>query len=256
MVRLLLSALLVLAPVQEAPRHDSVPPTLPALRTGVLIFSKTNGYRHADQIPHSVAVLGELARAAGQRSVATENGAVFSDDGLARFRIVVLDNSSGDVWSEPQRAAFRRWIERGGRVLALHAAGGDPSYAWDWYPRELIRAQFVGHPGQADQFQAGVFRVEAPRHPVMRGVRLPWRPVDEWYSFAASPRGRVEVLASIDPASYRAAPGQTMADHPVVWTHRIGEGRVVYSALGHRPQAYDDPNYRRILANALRWLAR
>ena len=63
------------------------------------------------------------------------------------------------------------------------------------------------------------------------------------------------VLARIDEASYRPGAKLAMGDHPVIWTNPATKGRVVYSALGHAPEAYDDPNYRRILVNAIRWAA-
>ena len=63
-------------------------------------------------------------------------------------------------------------------------------------------------------------------------------------------------LARIDEASYRPGAKLAMGAHPVIWFNPRSNGRVVYSALGHTPQAYNDPNYRRILANAIRWAAR
>jgi uncharacterized protein len=44
--------------------------------------------------------------------------------------------------------------------------------------------------------------------------------------------------------------------HPVIWINPSTKGRVFYSALGHSPETYDDPSYRRILTNAMRWAAR
>jgi type 1 glutamine amidotransferase len=46
-----------------------------------------------------------------------------------------------------------------------------------------------------------------------------------------------------------------MGKHPVMWINPHSKGRVFYSALGHEPQLYDDPAYRRILTNAIRWAA-
>ena len=64
-------------------------------------------------------------------------------------------------------------------------------------------------------------------------------------------------LATIDEATYRPHPGQEMgALHPVVWTRAVGKGRMVYVALGHTPESYGDPNLTRIIANAMRWVAR
>lgn len=240
------------------PTYDSVAPELPrGLRDGVLIVSKTNGWRHIEHIPHSNAVLAEIARASGRASFATENAAVFTDANLARFRVVVLNSASGDFLTPDQRAALDRWMAKGGGLVALHAAADD-SHVWPTYRARVIGADFIGHPGGADHIQRAAIVVETPRHPVLTGIRLPWTARDEWYSHRPSPRaGGMTILARIDEASYR--PGTTLAmgaDHPVVWTSRWGRGRVVTSVLGHTPEAYDDPNYRRLLANAIRWVAK
>lgn len=245
-------------PRRPTPVTDTAPPELPAgLKQAVLIVSKTNGYRHHLQIPHSNTAIGEISREQGRRSFITENAAVFNDRDLARFSVIVLNNVSGDFLSAPQKDAFRRFLDRGGGVVALHSAG-DSSHAWPWYLDTILSTKFLGHPGGADQFQAATVNVEAPRHPVMRGVTLPWAPVDEWYSFVRSPRGPgVTVLATIDEASYRPSEKLAMgADHPVIWTSSKTRGRIVFSALGHKAEAYADPNYRRIIANAIRWVGR
>ena len=74
---------------------DTVAPTLPAgLSHGVLIVSKTNGWRHIEHIPHSNAVLADIARGLGRASYTTENAAVFNDDQLRHFSVVVLNSAS------------------------------------------------------------------------------------------------------------------------------------------------------------------
>lgn len=245
-------------PHRPAPTHDTVAPALPTgLRSAVLIVSKTNGWRHLEHIPHSNAVLAQIARSQGRASFVTENAAVFDDALLARFAVVVLNSASGDFLSEPQQAAFRRFVERGGGVVALHAAG-DGSHSWPWYRATIIGADYAGHPGAEDQFQWARVTVEAPQHPVLRGVAPGWAPVDEWYSYKSSPRdGGMTILAGIDEASYRPGAGRVMGrDHPVLWVNTRAGGRIVYSSIGHTAEAYDDPRYRRILANAIRWAAR
>lgn len=260
MVLAMLSLLLAqVAPVPDphlpTPVMDRVPPSLPAgLRGGVLIFSKTNGWRHFEHLPTSNAVLTQLASAQRRGVFATENAAVLNDRDLARFRVLVLNSASGDFATGEQRAALRRWIEAGGGVVALHAAG-DSSHQWPWWIDAVIGARFIGHPGGADHIQSAAVRVLAPRHPVMAGVKLPWNPRDEWYSFDRVPAG-ADILAAIDEKTYRPSPGQEMgAQHPVIWTRAVGKGRVVYVALGHTPESYGDPNLRRIIANALLWVA-
>lgn len=244
-------------PHRPRPTYDSVAPSLPAsLSRGVLIVSKTNGWRHLEHIPKSNAVLVQIARELDRPSYVTENAAVFNDKQLRRFSVVVLNSASGDFLTAEQHAAFGRFVARGGGVVALHAAG-DNSHTAPWYVDTIIGTRFSGHPGGVDQIQAARVVVDEPSHPVMAGVKLPWSPTDEWYSFASNPASRgMNVLARIDEVSYRPGDKLAMGAHPVIWTNPKAKGRVVYSALGHTPEAYEDANYRRILTNAVRWAAR
>lgn len=253
----LIGLLTTVDPHLPTPTYDRVAPVLPAnLHHAILIVSKTNGWRHLEHIPRSNAVLAEIARDQGRRSYVTENAAVFNDAQLQRFTVVVLNSASGDFMTPDQREALQRFVARGGGVVALHAAG-DNSHKEPWYVDTIIGTRFIGHPGGEDQFQAARVIVDRPDHPVMASVRLPWSPTDEWYSFANDPATRgMTILARIDEASYRPGAKLAMGAHPVIWINPRAKGRVVYSALGHTPAAYQDPNYRRILANAIRWAAR
>lgn len=155
----------------------------------VLIVSKTNGRRHIEHIPHSSTVLANLAKNLGHASYGTENAAVFNDEQLKRFSVVVLNSASGDFLSPNQRAAFARFVARDGGVVALHAAG-DNSQTDPWYAKPIIGTKFTGHAGGKDHFQPARIAVDQPDHSTMAGVKLPWSPVDEWYSFDANAAAR------------------------------------------------------------------
>jgi type 1 glutamine amidotransferase len=43
-------------------------------------------------------------------------------------------------------------------------------------------------------------------------------------------------------------------DHPVIWSHCIGRGRSIYSALGHLADAYSEPEHLRFLEEAVGWV--
>jgi type 1 glutamine amidotransferase len=260
---LIVTAFLAVGPTvaqthRPAPTYDKVAPVLPEDFDGaVLITSKTNGWRHIEHIPHSNVLLAQIAENLGRRSFVTENAAVFNDAQLRRFAVVVLNSTTGDFLTSDQGAALARFVAGGGGVVALHGAG-DSSYAAPWYVKTITGARFIGHPNGKDQFQTARVTIAESDHPVMAGVRLPWSPRDEWYSFSPNPaKNGMTVLARIDETSYR--PGKPLAmgtDHPVIWVNPNAGGRVFYSALGHTREAYDDPNYRLILTNAIRWAAR
>jgi len=240
------------------PVYESTPPELPAALAApaFLIFSKTNGYVHEDAIPAGIRVLEEIARGRGWSSFATANGAVMNEAALARFAAVVWNNTSGDTLTDAQEAAFRRYLEGGGGFVGIHGAGGDPSYSWSWYAESLIAAQFAGHTLRP-HLQPATVLVEDREHPATRGLPARWTRVDEWYSFARSPRERgVRVLLALDEASYlpRAVFADlSMGDHPIAWCHCLARGRALYTAMGHRAEAFAEPEMRAFLAGALAW---
>jgi type 1 glutamine amidotransferase len=41
----------------------------------------------------------------------------------------------------------------------------------------------------------------------------------------------------------------------IAWRHRLGEGRVLYSAIGHQGATYDIPAFQQLMANAVAWAA-
>jgi type 1 glutamine amidotransferase len=243
----------------NARRMETIAPTLPGglAEPAVMVFSKTNGFRDDDSIKASNAMFLQLAQERHWGIYFTENGAVFNPAELGRFKAVVWNSVSGNVLNEAQRAAFKDWLERGGGYVGVHGAGGDPSYDWRWYVEEVIGAQFVGHP-MAPQFQQATLHIEDQNHPVMRGLDATWVRTDEWYSFDRSVRSEgYHVLATLDESGYRPRmlwKNLSMgADHPVIWTHCVGRGRVFYSALGHKAETYSEPPHRRMLGNAVEW---
>jgi type 1 glutamine amidotransferase len=72
----------------------------------------------------------------------------------------------------------------------------------------------------------------------------------------------VQVLATLDESTY--TPRMKIAildrdlrmgdDHPIIWTHCIGKGRAMYSALGHQEAAYSEPAHLVFLEEATAWL--
>ena len=240
--------------------YEKVPPKLPAeiARPAVLVFSKTNGFRHADTIPVASKLIEDFAKENGWGYFQTENGAAFSPEILARFDAVVFNNVSGDVFTPDQRAALKGFLENGGGFVGIHGSGGDFSYAWDWYVNDLIGAQFIGHT-MNPQFPKATMRIVDKGHPATAALPDSWTREEEWYSFDKSVRAKgYRVLATVDETSYKPDGmwGQDLRmgkDHPMVWAHCIGKGRVLYSALGHKPEYYAEDNHRKLLLGAAEW---
>jgi type 1 glutamine amidotransferase len=246
--------------------HDTVAPTLPSSveAPAVLVFTKTNGFRHVEGIAGGLEALQSIVARHGWSMFHTENGAVFNPGDLARFGAVVFLNASGDMLNEAQELAFQAWLESGGGWLGVHAAGDSSHKEWRWYRDNLIGADFTAHI-MGPQFQTATVMLENSGHPVLAGLPDVWDHEEEWYSWEKSPRTEgFTILATVDEESY--TPEQKfffgeprdlrMGDHPVVWSNCVGEGRSVYATMGHRAEAFVQPQVRAILDNALAWLMR
>jgi len=205
----------------------------PANAFRVLAFTRTMGFRH-DSIPDAVEAITRLGAEHGFSVDTTEDPSVFNDAQLPAYAAVIFLLTTGDVLDDPQQAAFERYIEGGGGFVGVHSAT-DTEYDWPWYGA-LLGTYFADHP--PGTYQATV-RIEVADDPSTRDLPNPWRRTDEWYNFASNPRGRVNVLMTIDESTYK---GGTMgADHPIAWYHQYDGGRAWYTALGHTSESYYEP---------------
>ena len=243
--------------------HDTVAPALPSdlVSPAILVFSKTNSFRHEAGITGGVKALEAITSNQHWGMFHTENGAVFNESDLARFDAVVFLNASGDILSGEQEGEFQSWLQAGGGWLGIHSAGDDSHLAWQWYRDNLIGATFTAHI-MGPQFQSATVVMENHAHPIVSGIADSWQHEEEWYSWEQSPRAEgFTILASLDEASYN--PEQKffnyprdlrMGDHPVVWANCVGDGRSVYAAMGHTAESFEQPAFRQLIVNSLTWL--
>ena len=222
---------------------------------GVLVFSRTTGFRHAS-IPSGVAAIQALGAENGFDVTATEDPARFNRRELREFEAVIFLNTTGTVLDPAQKRAFRRYIRRGGGYVGIHSAA-DTEHEWPFYLR-LVGAEFLSHPLE----QTAEFVNEAPRHPATAHLGPRFTVFDEFYSFVTNPRPDVRVLLSIDESTYSPDPNTTdlpggtpasgvMGDHPMSWCHDNVGGRAFYTALGHENYLYELDWYRRHLLGGI-----
>jgi uncharacterized protein len=242
--------------------YESTPPALPAdmKRPAILVFSKTNAFRHEEAIPAANRLFAQMAKDNSWGYFQTENGATFNPEMLKRFDVVIFNNASGDLFTPKQRAAFQGYIENGGGYVGIHAAGDNSHVAWDWYMKNIVGATFTQHT-MNPQFQKATVNVEDKAHPATKELPASWQHVEEWYSFERSPRKiGAQILITVDEKSYKPVgmfgKDLAMGDHPMVWSHCVGKGRVLYSAFGHQAEAFSNPQQKQLLSNAIRWAMR
>lgn len=221
--------------------------TLAPAGLNLLVFSKTAGFRH-DSIETAQEALRKEGAARGWRMTVTEDAAWFDAAKLKGFNAVVFLMTTGDVLNDAQESAFKRFVEGGGGFVGIHSAA-DTEYGWNWYG-ELVGAYFKSHP----RIQQGVVRVEDKKHPSTAFLPENWTRTDEWYCYRANPRGKVNVLASLDESSYQ---GGTMGgDHPIAWHRTMGKGRSWYTGGGHTKESYAEPLFMQHVVTGIEWASK
>ena len=252
------------------PFYESKPPVLPDNMAGfsILLFNKTNGFRHGEAIEVSTEAFEKMASDNGWSIFTTENGAVFNDGQLEKFDVVIWNNVTGRVLKEEQQEAFKRYMNNGGGFLGIHGAG-DNSHHWQWYEKTLLGADFSHHT-MNPQFQEATMHLhcDSVHTSLCNGLTATWQRTDEWYAFYNNPQENgFEVLYTVDedtfnPGGYIRFLAEDkdfgMGDfHPIVWYKELSAGgRTFYSALGHSGAYFEEPQHLQMLQKAIVWVGK
>lgn len=204
-------------------------------RPRILVFTQTLGFRHPS-IPAGIQAVQGLAERYNFHVDVSEDADLFSDESLSCYDAVAFLNTTGNILSLEQRAAFERFIQSGKGFVGIHSAA-DTGYDWPWYGG-LVGAYFKSHP----PVQRATLVVEDHEHISTRHYPERFAFTDEWYEFDRNPRDYVNVLMTVDEATY--TPADPMGeDHPVAWYHEYDGGRAWYTNLGHETSTFSDEGF-------------
>ena len=201
----------------------------------VLVFSKTEGFRHSS-IPNGIAAIQQLGLDNDFEVDATEDASMFTLENLLQYDAVIFLSTTGDVLNSDQQAAFEEYISRGKGYVGIHAAS-DTEYNWEWYGG-LVGAYFESHPPGTP---TATIEVADKVHPSTSFLPDYWVRTDEWYNYRENPRGDVHVLMTLDESTYTG--GNMGYDHPIAWLHDYGGGRSWYTGGGHTEASYSEPDF-------------
>lgn len=214
---------------------------------------------------------------------------LMTPEGMRGFDVLVLYDMPGldftiadnaPAYIEPDaelKAGFQALLEQGKGVVALHhALAGWPT--WDAYS-EWLGGRFLYHAGNlrgTPVLDSGYahnvthFVSPVPDHPVTAGLPTSFAMTDELYLCQMFEGDVTPLLHSDAEFTYD---NFYSADHAVKgrmydrdgWNHPAGSNllgwakqainsRLVYLQPGDGPSAYDNPHYRRLVENAIRWV--
>lgn len=199
----------------------------------ILIFCKTAGFHHSS-IPAGISAIQKLGQEYGFDTDTTTDASLFTSPVLRKYSAVVFLNTTGTLFNDEERTAFKKYIEAGGGYMGIHAAA-DAEYQWPWYD-SLAGAWFTSHPS----IQEATLQIVDSTNIATRHLPKIWKRTDEWYNFKDMNKD-VHVLLIIDEKSYKG--GINGDYHPMAWYHEYDGGRAFYTELGHTEESYADPLY-------------
>jgi type 1 glutamine amidotransferase len=225
-----------------------------AQQFSVAVFSKAAGWHHESSL-EGVTALRELGKLHHFEVFWTEDaGRVFTDELLAKYQVVIFLQTTGDVLDDKQQAAFERYIRKGGGFVGIHSAA-DTEYKWPWYAN-MLGHMFRRHPA----IQTAMINVESRDFPGMERFPARFLATEEWYEFDAARSPSLHYLLSVDESTYqpsaqRQKEATTQPFHPLSWYHNYDGGRAFYTALGHLPATYSDPQFMHHVFGGIYWAA-
>jgi type 1 glutamine amidotransferase len=152
------------------------------------------------------------------------------------FRAIVL-YVHHDTLSVAALECLDTYLERGGGLLALHAASA--SYKEEPRFYEILGGRFVNH-GPVEEFTV---QPSVPGDEVFGNIPA-FSVRDELYRHEYDPANRIHFHTSVGEER-----------EPVVWTRRWGQGRVCYCSLGHTVSAVRHPQVLQIMHRGLAWVS-
>jgi uncharacterized protein len=212
----------------------------------LLVVTVTKGYRH-ESIPAAEKVLQSLAQESGRFQVDyartdEELAAKASLKGLAAYAGVVFASTTGDL-PLPDRQGFVDWIGKGHAFIGIHAAS-DTFHGFAPYVA-MLGGEFKHH---GPQTTVDVF-VRDPESPATKKLPGQFKVFDEIYQFQSYDPARVHLLLAMEHHPESGEPGE----FPLSWTRMEGQGRVFYTALGHRVDVLESGWYQEHLLGGIEW---
>ena len=232
-------------------------------KKNILVFSKTNAFRHGESINAFNRIIKRWGSLYNWNVIFSSSGGVFIEGQIDEFDLIIWNNVTGKVLNQEQRNVFKSYMLNGGGFIGLHGSG-DGSHDWPWYQDSLIGAEFSHH-GMHPQVQLGKIVKECHTSQFKCKNLLDSISIeDEWYVFLNNPRDNAtHILYTLTshnlnhngniPFLVKNKNWDMGEDHPVIWTRNVGGGRMFYSALGHHAISYQSSPYLDILLKGIQW---
>jgi type 1 glutamine amidotransferase len=178
--------------------------------------------------------------------------AEFSAEAAQNYDVIVTYDYGQKISAQAKADLVARLKEGKGLLVLHHAIATYPDWPEYW---KIIGAHYYlaktninGVEKARSAYKHGMhfkLHVEDPAHPVTKGVS-DFEIHDETYKWFDVAEDVHPLLTTEEPESNKV----------IAWAKTYEAARVVYLQSGHDHFAYDNPNYQKILRQAIRWTAK
>jgi len=235
----------------------------------VLFLSKSAGFQHSVITVHegqptwAEKFLTGVVQGLGGTITSTKDASLINSENLKNYDVVVF-YTTGDLTTpgtdktKPMEPGgmdqLLAWLKAGGGYVGFHCASdtfhANPNCSDPTPYTQMMGGEFAGH---GRQFE-GTIKVVSPEHPIAKNIPGDWKIADEWYTFCNYNKKDLHVIALLDPGDERGKQEMyNRASYPVLWCRQLEKGRVFYDAQGHREDVWENPQFQKVVGDAVTW---
>ena len=216
-------------------------------KINVLVISGGHGFKHQPFYD----VFDSIPSITYDTLVQPQANALIASPEVNRYDVLVFYDLVDSI-TPAQQQSYISLLKKGASMIFLHHS----LVSYQNWPEfiQIVGGQYHTHPVVVNgdtlktSYEHDVnfpVKVENKKHPVTKGIP-DFDIVDEVY-------GGVEILPQVKPLLSTTNPKSMRY---VAWVNHYGNSDVIYIQLGHGPSGYSNPNYRKLIRQAIEWSAK
>ena len=180
-----------------------------------------------------------------------DHSEIFEDISDWDYDVIAMYSMTQNI-SQKRKDNFKKLLNRGIGLVALHHNMGS-FQSWPEF-KKIIGGKYYlkateedGVEPRGSTYKHDIdmnVRIADASHPITRGMS-DFKIHDEGYKYCGFEKNNRVLLTTDHPDS----------DKTIAWTRKYGKAKVCTIQLGHDAAAYQNANYRRLVARAIRWCA-
>jgi len=196
-------------------------------------MQKNNILAVIDYVEH-FDIMEDFLKDAGFEVCVTEVRDELLPENISKYD-VFLDYMHGGKLTTEQTESVIKFVKSGKALVGIHSAAvdkGSPEFI------KLLGGKYIGHSDEGNS-EAKIVDTD---HPITEGME-DFEIVDEIYKLDYVPNSfQVLIEGEVEGTNY-----------PICWIKEYGRGKVTFLSLGHGKQAFESPDFQKLVIRMINW---